>query len=238
MIKDIDIIVPCSFEKDNMISLLNSLLRHVISKIRVIICYDKDDDETLTIKETFDSYSFEIIFIKNFYTGLHGAVRTGLENSTAPVVIVMPADDDYNANLIDQIKNAHNNGADIVCPSRFLKESIVENYPKFKFIIVRIAAFLMYKFALVPSSDSTNGFRSFSRKVLKNFIIESRNGGTYSIELLVKSHRAKYNIKEIPAKWIQRKNGFSKFKLFFWIPFYLRWFFYSFSTTYFKKKKI
>ncbi len=238
MIKDIDIVVPCYFEKNNMISLLVSLSRHVTSRIRVIICYDEDNDDTLTIKETFVNYSFEIIFIKNFYTGLHGAVRTGLETSTAPVAIVMPADDDYNADLIDQIKNIHNNGADIVCPNRFLKESIVENYPKFKLIMVRIAAFLMYRLAFVPTSDPTNGFRSFSRKVLKNFVIESRNGGTYSIELLVKSHRAKYNIKEIPAKWIQRKNGFSKFKLFHWIPFYLKWFFYSFSTTYLRRKKI
>ena len=58
------------------------------------------------------------------------------------------------------------------------------------------------------------------------------------IELLVKSHRAKYNIKEIPAKWIQRKDGISKFKLFYWTPFYLKWFFYSFSTTYLRRKKI
>jgi glycosyltransferase involved in cell wall biosynthesis len=104
LIKDIDIVVPCYFEKNNMISLLVSLSRHVTSKIRVIICYDEDNDDTLTIKETFVNYSFEIIFIKNFYTGLHGAVRTGLETSTAPVAIVMPADDDYNADLIDQIK--------------------------------------------------------------------------------------------------------------------------------------
>ena len=238
MIKDIDIVVPCYFEKNNMNSLLGSLSRHVISKIRVIVCYDEDNDDTLAIKETLINYSFEIIFIKNYYTGLHGAVRTGLENSTARIVIVIPADDDYNLDLIDKIKNIHDNGADIVCPNRFLKESKVENYPKFKFIIVRIAAFLMYKFALVPTSDPTNGFRSFSRKVIKNFVIESRNGGTYSIELLVKSHRAKYNIKEIPAKWIQRKDGISKFKLFYWTPFYLKWFFYSFSTTYLRRKKI
>jgi glycosyltransferase involved in cell wall biosynthesis len=238
LIKEIDIVVPCYFEKNNMLSLLNSLSRYVISKINVIICYDEDSDDTLEIKDNLFNYNFKIVFIKNYYTGLHGAVRTGLENSTAPIVIVMPADDDYNADLIDKIKIIHNNGADVVCPSRFLKTSTVKNYPKFKLAIVRIAAFLMYRLAFVPTSDPTNGFRSFSRKVLKNFIIESRKGGTYSIELLAKSHRAKYNIKEIPAKWIQRKEGLSKFKLFNWIPFYLKWFFYSFATTYLRRKKI
>jgi len=39
----------------------------------------------------------------------------------------MQVDHDYNADLIDQIKNIHNNGADIVCPNRFLKQSIVES---------------------------------------------------------------------------------------------------------------
>lgn len=238
MIKDIDIVVPCYFEKNNMLSLLNSLATHVESNIKVIICYDEENDDTLSIKNYLFKYNFEIIFVKNYYNGLHGAVRTGIENSFAPITIVMPADDDYNSNLIDKIKFAHDQGADIVCPNRFMKGSLVENYPKFKLVIVKLAAFLMHRLAFVPISDPTNGFRSFSRRVLKNFTIESRNGGTYSIELLVKCHRARYNIKEIPAKWIQRQEGNSKFKLIKWIPFYLRWFFYSFFTTYFRRKKI
>ena len=148
----------------------------------------------------------------------------------------MPADDIGNSNIVDEIVHYHKNGAEIVCPSRFMKGGSVYGYPKFKYLIVRIAAFLLYFLALIPIHDPTNGFRSFSRKVIENIPIESTVGGTYSIELLVKCHRLKLPIKEIPSVWIERKSGNSRFKLWKWAPHYLVWFLYAFSTTYLRKK--
>lgn len=235
---DIDIVIPAYFEGESILEVLFSLRQHVKSSFRVLICYDVDEDDTISTIKNHPPFQFDILFIKNKGIGLHGAVITGFEESEAPCVMMMPADDSWNARIIDEMVQYQKSGVDIVCPSRFMKGGSVEGYPKLKYIIVRSAAYLLYKLAFIPTQDPTNGFRCFSRKVIESIPIESSVGGTYSLELLVKSHRLRWKIVEIPSTWIERKAGKSKFQVWKWIPHYLEWFFYGFATSYFRKKHV
>ena len=45
----------------------------------------------------------------------------------------------------------------------------------------------------------------------------------------------RYKISEIPAQWEERSEGSSRFKIFKWLPQYLKWYFYGLSTTWLKK---
>jgi glycosyltransferase involved in cell wall biosynthesis len=235
---DIDLIIPAYFEGESIVDVLNSLEKYVKNRFRVLICYDQDDDNTLTAIKSNRKYEFEIIYVKNEGIGLHGAVMTGFHKSIADSIIMMPADDSWNARIIDQMHKMQIEGSDIVCPSRFMKHGSVEGYPPLKLIIVRTAAMLMHKLAFIPTRDPTNGFRCFSRRVIEKIPVESKVGGTFSIELLVKCHRLGWKISEIPSRWIERDKGKSKFKLWNWIPFYLKWFLYSFATTFLFQKKV
>jgi dolichol-phosphate mannosyltransferase len=77
----------------------------------------------------------------------------------------------------------------------------------------------------LPTKDPTNGFRLFSRRVIKAFPIESRMGFTFAIELLAKAYRYNYVITEVPAQSPIRSFGESKFS-YYSIAFYLPWFIY------------
>jgi len=99
-----------------------------------------------------------------------------------------------------------------------------------------MAAWTLYYIARLPTRDATNGFRFFSRKVIEDFEIESKVGFAFSLELLVKAHRHGYRIVEYPVHWYERKAGKSRFSTLNWIPQYLIWLRYAFSTTYFKKR--
>lgn len=235
---DLDIVIPAYFEGDSILEVLLSLEKYVKSSFRVFICYDTDEDDTLKVINDNPSFKFDILFIKNKKIGLHGAVITGFEESEAPAVMMMPADDSWNAKIIDKIVELQKNGADVICPSRFMKGGNLVGYPKLKYLIVRTAAFLLYKLAFIPTQDPTNGFRCFSRKVINNITIESEVGGTYSLELLVKAHRLGWRIEELPSLWIERKAGKSKFQLWKWIPHYFEWFLFGFATSYLKRKKV
>ncbi len=235
---DLDIVVPAYFEGDSILEVLLSLEKYVKSSFRVLICYDTDEDDTLKVINENPSFKFDILFIKNKKIGLHGAVVSGFEESEAPAVMMMPADDSWNARIIDKIVELQKNGADVICPSRFMKGGNLEGYPKLKYLIVRTAAFLLYKLAFIPTQDPTNGFRCFSRRVINNILIESEVGGTYSLELLVKAHRLGWRIEELPSLWIERKAGKSKFQLWKWIPHYFEWFLFGFATSYLKRKKV
>jgi len=231
---DLDIVIPVYNEDRNILDVLASLGRHVACRFRVLICYDRDDDATLAVLESCES-PVEIEYVKNRGAGAHGAVVTGFEESSAPAVLMMPADDDYNAPIIDGMVAQCRDGADIVCASRFIEGGCMEGCPWLKAVLVRTAAFTLRHFARLPVHDPSNGFRLFSRRLLDSIAIESAVGFSYSIELLVKCHRLRWRIAETPARWFERKAGESRFRVLRWLPAYLRWYGYAFATTYLRR---
>lgn len=235
---ELDIVVPVYNESDNIISFLLAL-KNAIQKtsFRVLICYDFDEDTTLSAIHN-NSTLFEamhIEFIRNRGHGPHDAVLSGFQSSRAQAVLVMPADDFQNARIIDNMVNKLQNGVAIVCASRLMSGGTMHHCPLLKNILVRCASYTLYYLAGLPTHDASNGFRMFSKALLDEVMIESKAGFTYSIELLVKAHRLQKPIVEIPANWIERDNGVSRFKLLKWIFPYLRWYFYAFETTYFRR---
>jgi glycosyltransferase involved in cell wall biosynthesis len=228
----IDIVIPVYNEGDNILATLAALAREVRTPIRVLVCYDRDDDDTLTAIREHGSCGLEVVFVKNRSSGAHGAVMTGFATSRSGHVLVYPADDDYNASILDEMFQRAARGNDIVCASRFMKGGSMVGCPWLKSLLVRIAAFTLYHVGRVPTHDATNGFRLFSRRLVQAVTIESTEGFTYSLELLGKCHRLGWPVDEVPARWIERTQGASRFKVLRWISSYLRWYWYIFATTF------
>jgi dolichol-phosphate mannosyltransferase len=233
----LDIIIPVYNEGANIVPTLRALARDVSTPNRILICYDRDDDDTLPAIEN-DSESFNglaIEFVRNRGRGAHGAVLTGFSSGDTPYVLVFPADDDFNAGIIDSMVAEAENGCDIVCASRFMAGGRMVGCPWLKAVLVRLASFTLYHVARLPTHDASSGFRLFSRRVLNEIEIESERGFCYSIELLVKCHRLGWPIGEVPAQWFERIRGSSRFQVIKWLPDYLRWYIYAFATTYFRR---
>lgn len=233
---DLDFVIPVYNEGANVVRVLDSLKAHVHPSFRVLICYDRDDDDTLQALVSYQAERFEIVLVKNRGRGAFGAVVTGFEDSTAPAVLVFPADDDYNAPRLDAMFEAFQAGCDIVCASRFIPGGRMVGCPWLKALLVRTSAFALRYVARVPTHDASNGFRLFSRRVISAIPLESTEGFTYSIELLVKAHRLGWKIGEVPVEWFERKSGQSRFQVLRWLPAYLVWFRYAFATTYLRRK--
>ena len=92
----LDIVILVYDEGANILQTLGSLLRSVSTPYRVLICYDRDDDDTLTaINDNRVSLpGMYIDFVRNRGRGAHAAVVTGFAASKAPFVLVLTADDD------------------------------------------------------------------------------------------------------------------------------------------------
>ncbi len=233
----LDIIIPVYNEGDNILPTLASIARSVRTPARVLICYDRDDDNTLPAirnhSGTFDSLTIE--YVRNRGRGAHGAVLTGFAASRTPFVLVQMADDDYNAAIIDSMTHLGETGCDIVCASRFMKGGSMVGCPWLKATLVRAGNFTLYHLARLPTRDASNGFRLFSRRVIDQIFVESERGFCYSIELLVKCHRLGWRIGEVPAQWMERTKGTSRFQVVKWLPAYLRWYLYAFATTFLRR---
>ena len=159
-------------------------------------------------------------------------MMTGLRAGAAPYALMYPGDDDYNAGILDPMVAKAREGNDIVCASRFMPGGSMVGCPWLKAVLVRTAATILFHFADVATHDPTNGFRLFSRRVIEQIKVESTQGFTYSLELLVKAQRLRWSIAEVPARWFERSAGRSRFRVVRWIPAYLRWVFYAFGTAY------
>lgn len=235
---EIDIVIPVYNEGPNILATLGALARSVKTPARVLICYDLDEDDTLpTVRSNPDVYAgLDVAFVRNPIRGAHGAVMAGFAASTAPIVVAYPADDDFNAEIIDRMAALVREGCDVVCASRFLPGGTMQGAPWLKATLVRTAAFTLNCIAALPTKDPTSGFRMFSRRVIEQIAIESDQGFCYSIEMLVKAHRLGWRIGEVPAVWFERQHGTSRFRVMKWLPAYLRWFRYAFATTFLRRK--
>src|ERR1700674_2517971 len=77
---------------------------------------------------------FELV--RNRGRGPHSAVMAGFAASTAPFILMYPADDDYNAAALDRMVALARGGCDIVCASRFMPGGAMVGAPPLKAALV------------------------------------------------------------------------------------------------------
>lgn len=230
----IDIVIPVFNEGASIIEVIELLELNVKTRFRILICYDFEEDNTLEAINRSER-SAVIEFVKNNGAGPCDAVKSGFNASHSECVIVYPGDDISNQKIIDTMYKKFIQGADVVVASRFIPGGSMIGCPLVKSILVRAASFSLFMLSSIPVKDASNGFRLFSRKALNLINIQSTHGFTYSLEILVKCNRLKLPIAEVPAQWIERKEGKSNFKVFFWLKMYLRWYRYGLETTWFNR---
>jgi glycosyltransferase involved in cell wall biosynthesis len=237
MVPELDIVIPVYNEGRQINATLGALTRGMTTPARVLICYDMEDDDTLpAVRNNPEAHrGLAVEFVRNRSRGAHAAVMSGFAASSAPLVVVYPADDDFNGEIVDSMVALAREGCDIVCASRFMPGGTMQDCPWLKAVLVRATAFTLHRVGRLPTYDATSGFRLFTRRVIDRIVVESDAGFCYSIELLAKTHRLRWRIGEVPARWFERKVGESRFRVLKWAPAYLRWYFYVFATTFLRR---
>ena len=223
---ELEIIIPVYNEQDNIFETISNILKITKPAFKITIVFDFDSDPTLSvIKEKFNDT--RIFLIKNKYQGLNGAMRTAFENSNAESVILYTAEDHQNYDVINDMFEKYQKGYDVVCASRLMKGGDYNQVkePFVKQLLVNLASLALRKLTNLGTVDPTNGFRLFSKKIIKEFPIESEYGFTFAIELLAKAYCKDYKITEVPSKSPIRRFGESKFKnktIIYYIPWFLK----------------
>ena len=223
----VDFVMPVRNEGPNIARALAELYEKVPIDKRVLIVYDSEDDDTLPVVRGL-TYPGLTLVRNTVGRGLLNAIRAGFAAAKADVVIVTMADlSDDVAVANEMVRLIEEQKADVVCASRYMRGGQQIGGPWFKSMLSRVGGLTLHFLAGFPTHDATNAFRAYRRTVLERFPIESTGGFEYSLELTAKAHAAGYKVTEVPAVWRDRVAGETAFKLWAWLPRYLKWYWFA-----------
>ena len=224
------VVVPVFHEAENIGPFCRAVREAFPPSYELLVCYDMEEDRTLPALAALPAEEKPALvrLVRNdLGRGVRYAIEAGMRAARAPVVIVTMADlsDDYR--IVEDMVSRAEAGAAVVCPSRYMPGGRQIGGPWLKNLLSRTAGLSLHWLAGVPTRDPTNSFKAYRRDFLERTPIESAAGFSLGMELVVKAHFSGERVEEIPATWLDRTAGESRFRLAAWLPLYLRWYLWA-----------
>lgn len=186
--------VPAFNEGKNIASVILKLKK--ITE-HIIVCDDGSNDLTADIAVKMGAML--ISHPKNL--GYGAAIRSiflKAKELDVDILITFDADGQHRVEDVNRVMEPLIKGdADIVIGSRFLDKEGQKNIPKYRKLGIKTITALATASIEEKLSDSQSGFRGYNKKVLSD-ITPSEYGMGVSTELLIKSSKRKFRIKEVP----------------------------------------
>ena len=222
----LSIVIPVYNEAENITPVLRGLVAAVTaSPIEILIVYDFDGDTTVPVVRRLTREIPVLRLQRNDRgRGVLNAIQAGFQVARSPYVLVMMADGSDEPQAIDPMLERARAGADVVAGSRYVRGGGQQGGPLLKRTLSRLAGLSLHTLHRLPIHDATSNFRLYSRRLLDRVAIESTAGFELALELTVKAQRLGMRVEEVPTVWHDRTAGQSRFRLWKWMPHYLRWY--------------
>jgi len=222
------LVVPVYNEGEN-IGAFCAALAAAPAGYELLICHDFAADDTLPALERLAPSQRPAVrpVLNTLGPGVRYAIEAGMRAAQAPVVVVSMADLSDDFSRLEEMVRRVEGGADVVCASRYMPGGRQLGGPWLKSWMSRAAGVTLHYLSGLPTRDPTNSFKAYARAFLQRTKIESPAGFALAMELTVKAHFGGGRVEEVPATWRDRAKGKSRFRLFAWMPHYLRWYFWA-----------
>lgn len=231
----IQILVPVYNEGENVKTLYKTLLAENVPFDVLTFVYDLDNDTSLPFIYEMQHADVRVSALKNEYgRGVLQALRYAFHHVVSGPVVVVMGDNSDKLSVIAQMVEYWRNGATVVCPSRYMPGGQQFGGGWLKSNLSRLAGKSL-KWSGFPTADATNNFKLYDGEWLRSQSIESQGGFEIAIELVYKAFAEQKYIVELPTEWRDRTMGKSRFRLFHWLPHYLRWYFKALKLLMLKK---
>lgn len=226
----LSVVVPVYNEGEAIVPFLDRLFDGITMPCEVLAVFDSPDDTTVPYLEKYADDETRLQPTLNTYgPGPAHALRYGIDQAQAPVMVVTMADGSDDPQQVESLALLVERGVAIAAASRYVKGGQQVGGPMLKGLMSRMAGLSLYHLARVGTRDATNSFKAYRRDFLREVGIESDGGFEMGIELVAKARRHRQPVAELPTIWLDRDVGQSNFRLWFWLPKYLRWYRYAFG---------
>ncbi len=224
------VIIPAYEEGDAIMAVLHRIRECVELPCDILVVVDSEADSTIEpVRRQYGLDSNVRVLVNDYGPGPARAIRYGIDHASTPVVVVTMADGCDDPSQIDNLTRLVERGVAVAAASRYARSGQQVGGPLLKSAMSSLAGRSLYWLARVGTRDATNSFKAYNTSFVRAAGIESDSGFEIGIELVAKARRARLPVAEIPTIWLDRSFGVSNFKLWTWLPKYLRWYRYSFG---------
>lgn len=223
---ELSVVIPVYNEGEGIKKVIYGIEKVVKIPHEILLVYDFAKDSTVTPAKKLKQKYPAVKLLRNKYgRGALNAIKSGMEEAKAEAVLVTMADCSDDPKSIPLMLDKFQQGADIVCGSRYVAGGKKHGGPFLKSFLSRLAGVSAKYLMGISTHDLTNSFKLYKKSLLNKITIESKGGFELGMEIVVKSHflyQAK--ITEVPTIWYDRTEGQSRFKLIKWLPKYIHWY--------------
>lgn len=148
--------------------------------------------------------------------GPHGfghAVRCGLDAFTGDAVVIVMADGSDSPDDLVRYYYVLRDRAECAFGSRFVAGARVENYPRLKLGVNRLANWFIKVLFRLRYNDVTNAFKGYRANVIEGCRPLLSPHFNLTVELPLKAIVRGYSHETLPISWRQRTHGVSSLKL-------------------------
>ncbi len=223
---ELSIVIPVYNEGENIVPTLRGIASAVRTQpLEILVVHDFPEDTTVPAVRSLQGELPDVrLHLNEIGRGVLKAIRSGFAAARGRYVVVMMADLSDDPADVDRMVALARAGADVVSGSRYMRGGRQLGGPLLKRVMSRTAGLSLHWVGGIPPHDPTNTFRLYSRRLLDSVQVESVAGFELAIELTVKAHLAGMSVAEVPTTWRDRTAGESRFRLWQWLPHYLRWY--------------
>jgi dolichol-phosphate mannosyltransferase len=222
----LSVVIPVYNEGENVVETLRGVVTRTTTRpLEVLVVHDFDEDTTVPVVKRLQAEMPELRLHRNTLgRGALNAMKSGLRAARAQYVLVTMGDGSDDPEDIDPMYQLARGGADVVAGSRYMRGGRQLGGPLLKRTMSRAAGLSLHWVGGVPVHDATSNFRMYSKRLLNQVTIESTGGFELGLELTVKAHLLGMKVAEVPTTWRDRTAGESRFRLWQWLPRYLKWY--------------
>jgi len=227
----VSVVIPAYNEGADILPVLDRLIDAISTPCEVLVVVDFPEDTTIPAVEGYPDREHAHVrtVINTLGRGPAFAIRYGIHEAAAPVVVVTMADGCDDPQQVDELTRLVERGVVVAAASRYMPGGQQVGGPMVKGMLSRTAGKTLYWFARVGTRDATNSFKAYNREFVESVGIDSEDGFEIGLELTAKARRRRLPVAEIPTIWLDRQIGVSHFKVAKWLPKYLRWYFHAFG---------
>ena len=180
----------------------------------VLIVDDSSTDRTRAVVQHISAENPRVRYHRSQYPrGFGFTVRAGLDEFEGDAVAVVMADaSDDPADLVTYHRLLKD-GYDCAFGSRFIRGGAVENYPRLKLAINRLANNFIRMLFRHGYNDTTNAFKAYRREVIETVQPLLSNHFNLTVELPLKAIVRGHSYGIVPIRWRNRRAGTSKLSM-------------------------